>query len=79
MSTGETVERMRDHWWWRPGWRIGRSFYTWHITFGDQPAIDQLADGYAPALDGLPTLGPDSAAMAAPDHAGRRLHRRSQP
>ena len=56
MSTGETVERMRDHWWWRPGWRVGRSFYTWHITFGNQPAVHQVADGYAPALDGVPTL-----------------------
>lgn len=56
MSTGETAEQMRDHWWWRPGWRVGRSFYTWHITFDDQPAAHQLADGYAPALDGLTTL-----------------------
>lgn len=47
---------MRDHWWWRPGWRVGRSFYTWHITFADQPAAHRLVDHYARVLDGLPTL-----------------------
>jgi len=24
---------VRDHWWWRPGWRIGRRFYTFHVIF----------------------------------------------
>jgi 2'-5' RNA ligase len=27
---------MRNHWWWRPGWRPGRRLYAWHLTFGDQ-------------------------------------------
>jgi len=49
---------MRDHWWWRPGWSLGRSFYTWHVTFPDQPGIHQLADSYAPMLTGLPMLDP---------------------
>jgi 2'-5' RNA ligase len=22
-----------DHWWWRPGWSLGKRFYTWHFTF----------------------------------------------
>jgi hypothetical protein len=44
----ETAQAMRDHWWWRPGWGVGRSFYTWHITFDDQPAVDRLAAEYAP-------------------------------
>src|SRR6266540_2104451 len=26
-------ERMRDHWWWRPGWRAGRRLYTSHLTY----------------------------------------------
>lgn len=49
---------MRDHWWWRPGWRTGRSFYTWHITFADQPEAASLVAEYAPVLDGLPMLDP---------------------
>jgi len=54
----ETAQEMRDHWWWRPSWRVGRSFYTWHVTFEDQPAAHQLAADYAPVLDDLPTLDP---------------------
>lgn len=49
---------MRDHWWWRPGWRVGRSFYTWHITFDDQPAVHRLAADYAHVLADLPALDP---------------------
>lgn len=51
-------ESMRDHWWWRPGWRVGRSFYTWHVTFTDQPAVRRLVDDYAPVLAALPQLDP---------------------
>lgn len=46
-------EAIRDHWWWRPGWRVGRSFYTWHITFSGQASVQQLAAAYAPLLDEL--------------------------
>ena len=45
--------RMRNHWWWRPGWSHGRSFYTWHLTFGDQPDVHRLADDYRRALGPL--------------------------
>jgi 2'-5' RNA ligase len=34
---------MRDHWWWRLGWRPGRRFYTFHVTWRDQPAVQELA------------------------------------
>jgi len=54
----ETTQSMRDHWWWRPGWRVGRSFYTGHVTFNDQPAVHRLAADYAPVLNDLPTLDP---------------------
>lgn len=37
------LERLVNHWWWRPGWRVGRSFYTWHITF-DNEASKPLHD-----------------------------------
>jgi 2'-5' RNA ligase len=35
---------MREHWWWRPGWRIGRRAYTFHITFDDDAAVEGSAD-----------------------------------
>jgi len=49
-------DAMRDHWWWRPGWTEGRSFYTWHITFDSQPGLQRLADFYSPMLAHLPML-----------------------
>lgn len=52
------IEPMRDHWWWRPGWCVGRSFYTWHVTFADQPEAARLVADYAPALAELPMLDP---------------------
>lgn len=41
---------MMNHWWWRPGWRTGRSFYTWHLTFDGQPDVHAFADAYRRAL-----------------------------
>jgi len=38
----ESAEQMIDHWWWRPGWSVGRKFYTWHLTFADQPQAHRL-------------------------------------
>ncbi|WHT23396.1 2'-5' RNA ligase family protein [Crossiella sp. CA-258035] len=52
------LEPMRDHWWWRPGWRVGRSFYTWHVTFADQPDAQRLVADYEPVLALLPVLDP---------------------
>jgi 2'-5' RNA ligase len=44
---------LSDHWWWRPGWRVGRRMWTWHVTF-DGPhggALRDLAAAHAPLLD----------------------------
>jgi 2'-5' RNA ligase len=49
-------EHMRDHWWWRPGWRVGRSMYTWHVTFDDHPQLHELVSAYQSALSSLPGL-----------------------
>jgi len=35
------LEHLVNHWWWRPGWKPGRSFYTWHLTF-DHPGAAPL-------------------------------------
>jgi len=50
--------RMRDHWWWRPGWRPGRRMYTWHFTFDGQHSLHQLVDAYQARLADLPGLDP---------------------
>ncbi|MBI1759069.1 MAG: 2'-5' RNA ligase family protein [Actinobacteria bacterium] len=46
---------MIDHWWWRPGWSVGRQFYTWHLTFEDVPDVVRLVRAYDVRLD-LPGL-----------------------
>ncbi|MFD7282147.1 2'-5' RNA ligase family protein [Streptomyces sp. NPDC059862] len=43
-------ETMRNHWWWRPGWSLGRRFYTWHLTFEGQSDVHRLAAQYRTAL-----------------------------
>ncbi|MGW0491129.1 2'-5' RNA ligase family protein [Streptomyces olivaceus] len=43
-------ETMRNHWWWRPGWKVGRRFYTWHLTFEGQSDLHRLAAEYRNAL-----------------------------
>ncbi|MER7109431.1 2'-5' RNA ligase family protein [Streptomyces sp. NPDC000229] len=47
---------MANHWWWRPGWREGRTFYTWHLTFRDAPDVHRLAATYRHALADVPGL-----------------------
>ncbi|MEO6086603.1 MAG: 2'-5' RNA ligase family protein [Umezawaea sp.] len=57
MDTGD-ADTMIDHWWWRPGWHVGRSGYTWHIIFPTNPAVRDLADAHADLLAELPMLDP---------------------
>ncbi|MFJ4688789.1 2'-5' RNA ligase family protein [Streptomyces sp. NPDC088789] len=55
-------ETMRNHWWWRPGWSVGRRFYTWHLTFEGQDDVHRLAAEYRSVLadaGGALTLIPD--------------------
>jgi len=52
------VEKVRDHWYWRPGWRVGRSFYTWHITFDNDPVLGGLHAEYQPLVASLPGITP---------------------
>lgn len=50
---------MRNHWWWRPGWNVGRRFYTWHLTFEGQDDVHRIAADYRSALAPLgPVLTP---------------------
>jgi 2'-5' RNA ligase len=50
------VTQLRDHWWWRPGWRPGRRFFTFHVTFDDQPEVQSLAASARAMLAALPGL-----------------------
>lgn len=52
----ERTEAMISHWWWRPGWHVGRSFYTWHVTFDDNSAMARLASRYRLTLEQFPGL-----------------------
>lgn len=56
MSAIGPSDHMRDHWWWRPGWRVGRRMYTWHITFEGQSQLHELVSAYQSALNPLPGL-----------------------
>jgi 2'-5' RNA ligase len=49
-------ERMRDHWWWRPGVRPGRRVLVWHILVDDQPEARALAETCQEQLAGVPGL-----------------------
>jgi 2'-5' RNA ligase len=50
------VTEVRNHWWWRPDWEPGRRFYTFHFTFEQQPAVQQLAAAARDRLAGFPAL-----------------------
>lgn len=50
------AESVRNHWWWRPGWREGRRFYTWHLTFEHATELHELVDSYQHELATLPGL-----------------------
>lgn len=49
---------MQNHWWWRPGWAVGRRFYTWHLTFERQTEVHRLAARYRETLHEMPGLTP---------------------
>ncbi len=56
LSPGSHADRVHNHWWWRPGWRIGRRFYTWHLTFESADELHRLVASYQRALGVLPGL-----------------------
>jgi 2'-5' RNA ligase len=55
-TEASAVSEVRNHWWWRAGWRTGRHFYACHITLDDQPQLRALARYYQDALRKLPGL-----------------------
>ncbi|MGH3255915.1 MAG: 2'-5' RNA ligase family protein [Streptosporangiaceae bacterium] len=47
---------VRNHWYWRPGWRAGRHLYACHLTLDDQPQLRELIDHCQDALAHLENL-----------------------
>jgi 2'-5' RNA ligase len=56
MTDDAHVRSVRNHWYWRPGWRAGRHLYACHLTLDDQPQLRELIDHYQSALARLPNL-----------------------
>ncbi|MDG4793035.1 2'-5' RNA ligase family protein [Micromonospora sp. WMMD1082] len=54
----QDLPTLTEHWYWRPGWHAGRRFYTWHLTFQDQPALHHLITDLQQRLALLPGLDP---------------------
>lgn len=48
--TSQHATELRNHWWWRPGWSVGRRFYTWHFTFEGQDELQDLVSLHQDAL-----------------------------
>ena len=58
----EDLPNLTEHWYWRPGWRADRQFYTWHLTFEHQAELHELVTHLQgqlalPGLDLVPIDG----------------------
>lgn len=52
----DDVTEVRSHWWWRPGWRLGRHLLACHVTFDGASDLHRLVDQYQEALCGIAGL-----------------------
>jgi 2'-5' RNA ligase len=46
----QQLPQLRNHWWWRPGWQVGRSYYTWHVTFERAELLHRLTERLQAAI-----------------------------
>ncbi|MFG3642511.1 2'-5' RNA ligase family protein [Micromonospora sp. NPDC047762] len=58
----QDLPKLTNHWYWRPGWRADRQFYTWHLTFEHQAELHHLVTDLQrqltlPGLDLVPLDG----------------------
>jgi len=63
-------DHMRDHWWGRPGWRVGRSMYTWHVTFDGPAAATRTRLGLPVCAESATRTRSNPRTLASSDHAG---------
>ncbi|MET9271137.1 2'-5' RNA ligase family protein [Kribbella sp. NPDC003557] len=59
MDSPEHEDELADHWWWRPGWKVGTRFYAWHINLFEDPLRGLAAEhqrelSTVPGLDLIP-------------------------
>jgi 2'-5' RNA ligase len=47
---------VRNHWWWRPGQRVGRRFYAVHATFAAAAEVQEMAAQARDRLADIPYL-----------------------
>ncbi len=47
---------MRDHWWWRPEWRVGRHFYACHFAIDRHSELTRLIAAYQEKINHIPGL-----------------------
>ncbi|HWD80980.1 MAG TPA: 2'-5' RNA ligase family protein [Kribbella sp.] len=52
------ITEVRDHWYWRPNWRPGRSFYTWHVVFPQDTTVLAVHAAYQRLIEMLPGVTP---------------------
>ncbi len=66
-------ELMADHWWWRPGWHVGRRGCAWHRPSATppRPTASPRPTGWG-LKDDRRGLDPVPDTVAAPDDAARR-------
>lgn len=56
LRADQTVSRTRSHWWWRPGWAVGRRMVTMHLTMEAASEVRSLARETARVLSSIPEL-----------------------
>jgi 2'-5' RNA ligase len=56
--TSEHATQLRNHWYWRPGHRPDRPFYTFHLTFTGRHDLHRLVTDYQHALRDVSGLDP---------------------
>lgn len=54
----QSAIELRNHWWWRSGWERGTRYYTWHLTFGPDSAMQRLVRNYQEVLSAFSFLDP---------------------
>ncbi|MBO0825036.1 MAG: 2'-5' RNA ligase family protein [Actinobacteria bacterium] len=52
----QAASTVQNHWWWRPGWRVGRHYYACHLTLDDLPKLRELVQQYQDVMSRLPNL-----------------------
>ena len=52
------ADRLRDHWWWRPGWHADTRMLTWILSFEGETAVHRMAEQVQESLRAIPALEP---------------------